>query len=203
MMNESYCENHNLLREMFVRLLYRILQTVKIHRENNQMVVESCEKFIILIRKLSSTQNNLTLQVMRGKLYIDEEKLLYRRENITLYDQMTAYLERRGLQGLRFYQNHLKEDDNRQILNAAVALNDSKHQKNPYEWLNLRLKEYGVSWLSIITPEIIDRKQRQDKSGRLLKTYSYALASVEEIVNKLSVQNRAGIGKPAGCSEHG
>ncbi len=191
----DYSEKDHFFQEMFVRLFYRILHIVKIHHENNQMIVESCEKFIRLIRKLGNKQGELILQSVRGKLYIDEEKLIYRRENINIYDQMTAYLEKRGLQGLKFYTPHLKDDSIRDILDVAMILNCSEQQKEPPEWLDHQLQKHGLLWCGIIAPEIVMKKQREDKRERLLKTYTYALASVEEIVTKLSVQNRAGIGK--------
>jgi HD-GYP domain-containing protein (c-di-GMP phosphodiesterase class II) len=183
-----------LIREEFVRVFYKILQSLRIHRENNQLLTESVQSFIALLRQQGSGEGVITIRFVRGRLYFQEEKLLYRRETVNLFDNLMSYFEKRGLGGIRFYPR-IGSKDMTEVLVFAAILNQAEQKKEPLSWLIHEIQEEGFSWVEIVKPDAKSSESRRQKSERALKTYSYALESVQEITRKLSAGSRVGIGR--------
>lgn len=181
-------------REQFVRAFYKILQSLKIHRENNQLITESVQDFIRLLHRLGDDDGVLTIRFIRGRLRLQEEKLRYRRETVNLFDNLMSYFEKRGLGGIRFYPR-IGSKDMTEVLVFAAILNQAEQKKEPMSWLSHEIQEEGFSWVEIIKPDAKSSESRIQKSERALKIYAYALESVQEITRKLSAGSRVGIGK--------
>ncbi|HAO20939.1 MAG: hypothetical protein BWK80_44585 [Desulfobacteraceae bacterium IS3] len=181
-------------REQFVRSFYKILQSLKIHRENNQLLTESVHDFIELLHRIGDEQGSLTIRFIRGRLWLQEEKLLYRRETVNLFDNLMSYFEKRGLGGIRFYPR-IGSKDMTEILVFAAILNQAEQKKDALSWLTHEIQEEGFSWVEIIKPDAKSSGSRVQKSEKALKTYAYAIESVQEIAQKLSAGSRVGIGK--------
>jgi len=187
-------QNQNLLNEAFIKAFFRLLRTVKIHKENNQSIIRCAEEFTCLINKQKTDKNNIILRFKDKRIYLQDEKLLYLRKNINLYDTVYEYFKKREIGGFNFNisQNMIPL---KQLMAFARMLNSSKQHNNPLKWLEESIEKNKISsWVNILDnfekkPETNSRKEQ----GR--KNYSYVMASVKEISQKLSTQNQAGIHK--------
>lgn len=193
-MNTNSEKERILLGENLIGTLYRLVQTVKIHQDNNQLLIECAENFIHTVAQWGLNEDHVTIRLSRGRFYLQDEKLLYRRENLDLIHTMLDYFGKRELRGIRFYTT-LKDSSPEQVLTFARLLNYAEREEEPLAWLGQKLEE-GFPWAQIVygptesLPEdAYERKQR----GR--KTYSCALTSLKEVTQKLSSQRRAGVRK--------
>jgi len=183
-----------LLNHAFIKAFFRLLRTVKIHKENNQSIIKCAEEFSRLMNKQKTDKNNVILRFKDKKIYLQDEKLIYQRKNINLYDTVYEYFKKREIEGFNFdiSQNMIPLE---QLMAFARMLNRSKQYNNPLKWLEESIKINKIScWVKILhdsekKPDTNSRKER----GR--KNYSYVLASVKEVSQKLLAQNHAGIHK--------
>ena len=96
----SALEDHVLLSENLFTAFYKMVQAVRIHRDNNQLVIQSAEHFIRAVNRFGVDESRLTIQIISGRFYLQQEKLHYRRETANLINNALGYFEKRGLHGL-------------------------------------------------------------------------------------------------------
>ena len=63
---------------------YKMVQAVRIHRDNNQLVIQSAVYFIQAVNRFDGDESRLTIQIISGRFYLQQEKLVYRRETANL-----------------------------------------------------------------------------------------------------------------------
>ncbi|GBC63395.1 hypothetical protein DENIS_4389 [Desulfonema ishimotonii] len=184
-----------LLGEEFIRAFYRLTQTVKIHRENNRLLIGCAENFVRSFEELDPREDHLFLQQINDRLYFQGEKLLYRQETVSLFDKVQVYFRNRKLRGIRFYQP-VRNASFRQILSFARLLNRSEQQQAPGKWLDRTLAKAGLSWAEIVCDEKNKPAgNQQERRERARKIYSRVRSSVEEVAMKLARNGRPGLGK--------
>ena len=88
-----YGDTSLLPAEEFLGALHSLVQTVKIHNENNQLVVNCITRFMNAITKLLEDSDDLTVQVAKGRFYIQEEKLVHRRTTSNMVDVALKYFD--------------------------------------------------------------------------------------------------------------
>ena len=177
-----------------IKALHQVINTVRIHQDNNQLVKESVAEFHRVVSGMSK-EEDLQIQIWRGRFYIQGEKLLYRKETFPIINEMLEYFPQRGLGGLHFlpaFTEALPED----LIAFTRLLNDSVSQEDPPEWLDKMLREKGFSWVKVL------REQKESPPDLVLKrkekakqVYIDAVVTVKEVANKISHQGIAGVRK--------
>lgn len=181
--------------EIFLRSLYRLTQTVKIHQDNNQLLIDGTQDFVKSMTPWWVEEDYLTIKVSRGRFLLENEKLLYHRKNINMIQEMVRYFEQRHLQGLRFH-NPVKDCSFEEILSFVRMLNHAESQSNPRKWLVQRLEEESFLWVEIVQDsQVVSEKQDLARREIVRRTYSYALSSLKDVSEKITSQRRAGTRK--------
>jgi len=141
--------------EELLASLHSLVQNVKIHHVNNNLVISSVTRFLQAVGALLEDSEDVTVQVAKGSFFVMEEKLGYRRGSAFLVDNMLKYFDQRGLMGFRLYPA-IAGASTEEIVDFAKKLNDSARQKNPMDWLVLRLEETKIQWVAILQPEVME-----------------------------------------------
>jgi len=188
-------QESNFQGESFLLAFYRLIQTVKIHQDNNHLLIERTEDFITSLAPWWVDGEYFTIKVSRGRFLLEDQKLLYRRENVNLTHEMLSYFEQRNLQGLRFHHT-VKDCAFEEILSFIRILNQAERQSGPMEWLVQQLDEMSFSWVDIIQgPQIDSEDLDLERREMARRAYSYALSSVKEVSGKIISQRHVGTRK--------
>ncbi len=183
-----------LAKEAFIKSLYSLTQIVKIHQENNQLVIDVIDDFLRSARRFINEDGYLSVQIIRGRIFIQDEALLYRAETVRLYEQVVKYFTHRHITGLRF-EKGAEAASRKQILSFARMLNASEKREDPETWLSEALDRSGYAWIGLITESEGTEDTREDKREKAMKTYSFAVASTREIARRIAGSERAGVRK--------
>ena len=143
--------NERLLGQHFVQALNNLLSTARIHQDNNRLLVQCVEQFLELGRQLLRDNDEITLLVAVGGFYLQEEKVIFRRNAAGLIRKMLTFFEERQLDGLKFYQN-LSYAALEDITAFARVLNASGRQEEPVAWLMEQTGADRFRWVDIIDP---------------------------------------------------
>jgi HD-GYP domain-containing protein (c-di-GMP phosphodiesterase class II) len=177
-----------------IRTLHQVIKAVKIHQDNNQLVREGVSELHRLVSEMSE-QQDLQIQIWRGRFYIKGEKLLYSKETFPIINEMLEYFPQRGLGGLHFLPA-LTEVPPDNLIPFTRLLNDSVSQENPPEWLEKMLQEKGFSWMKILKeqkespPDLVLKRKEKARQA-----YIDAVVTVKEVAKKVSHQGIAGVRK--------
>jgi HD-GYP domain-containing protein (c-di-GMP phosphodiesterase class II) len=168
-----------------IKSFYHIVSTLRIHKDNNQLIRESVTRFSSVMTQLTEGQS-LVLQAWRGRFYIQGEKLLYQRENFHIMNEMLEYFSRRSITGLTF-EASFKDVSPDDFLAFARLLNQSVAQEDPPGWLERQLGTTGFLWVEIsrdeeATPQKADARRK----AKARYTYFQALNTVKEVGVKAS-----------------
>ena len=79
---------------------------------------------------------------------MQEEKLIFHRENISLIRETVEYFEKRMIMGLRF-NRFISEASFEQILEFLRLLNNLTAEEESLIWLVSKLKDKAFSWVEI------------------------------------------------------
>jgi HD-GYP domain-containing protein (c-di-GMP phosphodiesterase class II) len=191
-------ESHNqrkVLGERFLRTFHRLIHSVKIHQDNNALLIECAKEFLGTLVYWWQEEEYLKIHISRGRFFLQDEKLLYRRQNVNLIEEMYSYLEKRKLGGLVFHST-LEHSSFEQLWGFIRVLNDAERQEHPFVWLSEKLNGGAFPWVELLPPGGGDSQARDLKRReRAKRTYAYALASVRDVTQKLTSQGGAGVRK--------
>ena len=201
---------HAMRNENLFTAFYKMVQAVRIHRNNNQLVIQSAEYFIHAVNRFGVDESHLTIQIISGRFYLQQEKVLYRRETANLINNALDYFEKRGLHGLSL-STALQSEDLREMLLFAQLINQAESRKNPSGWLEAQMSEKGLEWVEILPEPDSDSIHNlegndsltitmdADQEAKIIKTaevaYAGSLASLKEVIGKVSDDRPAGIRK--------
>jgi HD-GYP domain-containing protein (c-di-GMP phosphodiesterase class II) len=184
----------------FLHSFYSLLQAIKIHDDNNKLVVEGVNKFTANLVSCME-EDDIAIKASKGRLFIEEEKLPYSRSSKNLIDKMVRYFDARNLEGLRF-NNSAQEASPKDILILMRSLEDAGHKEKPVEWLNGRLEHHTLFWVEVLQRMSVPEEDEPpiesgevDHRERAKKDYSYVMASFKEVAKKVSTKNRVGMRK--------
>ena len=202
-----------LLSENLFTAFYRLVQAVRIHQDNNQLVIQSAEYFIHAINRCGADESHLTIQIISGRFYLQHEKVLYRRETANLINNALIYFEKRGLHGLSL-STAIQRKDLSEVLLFAQLMNQAESRKDPSGWLEAQMSEKGLDWVEILPdpdPDSIPNLEGNDsltitmdamaadQEDKAVKTaeiaYAGSLTSLKEVIGKVSDNRPAGIRK--------
>ena len=138
-----------ILFEALLANFYRLIQAVKIHTSTNPIVAKSLQEFIETVHQLASDESRLTIRIMDGRLFFQEEPLNYRSENSNLIANVIQYFEIRRLHGLSL-STTLQLNEHAALLVFATLLNASVSQDNPEQWLEQQIQKMNFDWVEIL-----------------------------------------------------
>jgi HD-GYP domain-containing protein (c-di-GMP phosphodiesterase class II) len=138
----------------------------------------------------------LSIQIWRGRFHFQGEKLIYRRENYTIINEMLEYFSQRGLGGICFllsFKKALPED----IIAFMHLLNDSAKQEDPAGWLDSALEKNNYSWVELYRKQDesrISQDQEQPseqtpgmkRNKKARNMYFHAMGTVRDVTEKAS-----------------
>lgn len=192
------------LHEDFLRTFYKLVYMAKIHQDNNQLLMECLDDFMQVIDRLFLDDDQITIQISRGNIYLQDEKLHYRREIESLMNNFLHYFEKRNLQGLRF-SSFIQDASAKEFLSFSRTLNNTEQQEDPLNWLVEQLENQGLLWAEVVheedtlpveqTDETDPQDQVQKRKEKARQCYFLALDSLKEVAQKISSQKKAGVRK--------
>ncbi len=190
------------LFEEFLQSFFSLLQALRIHGDNNKLVVDGVIKFSNNLARTMEGES-LAIKASKGLLFIEEEKLPYTKRSKNLIDNMVHYFDARNLEGLRFF-NDIKQASPENILKFMRLLEAAGHEKKPVDWLIAELDLNNLIWVEILQKISKPEEEEQDTESddtdslrreRARKDYTYSLSSFKEIAGKVSGKQRVGIRK--------
>jgi HD-GYP domain-containing protein (c-di-GMP phosphodiesterase class II) len=177
--------------ESLFQAFYRLLQTVLIHRDNNQLVKACLQTFHETLWKMGPDLD-LKILVSGGRVYVQGERLHFRRDLVRLLSAVVDFFHRRGLDGLVFHPQ-VRTAPLDDILTFIRLLINAVRQENPQEWLNSTVR---FPWVTIVHGAKLERRiSEENLRKQARKTYMNALASVKEVSQKITFQGNAGVRK--------
>ncbi len=192
------------LSEEFLKTFNRLVYMVKIHQVTNPLLTECIDDFKKTVDRLLMEDDQVIVQVSRGNVVLQNEKLIHRREIGQLMNNILQYFESRDLQGLCFYHS-IQEAPAEEIIAFSRLLNDSEQHEKPREWFGEQLEHLGIVWVEIAHKQ--DELSMEQDTGtealdeeKLLKakakeSYFYALNSIKEVAEKITTQKKVGVRK--------
>jgi len=200
--------DHVLLSENLFTAFYKMVQAVRIHRDNNQLVIQSAEYFIQAVNRFDGDESHLTIQIISGRFYLQQEKVLYRRETANLINNALIYFEKRGLHGLSL-SIAIQREDLREVLIFAHLMNKAASRNDPSGWLEAQISDRGLAWVEIISEPDSDGihnlegtdsltiSMDANQENKVIKTaevaYAGSIASLKEVIGKVTDNRPAGI----------
>ena len=200
--------DHVLLSENLFTAFYKMVQAVRIHRDNNQLVIQSAVYFIQAVNRFDGDESRLTIQIISGRFYLQQEKLVYRRETANLINNTLVYFEMRGLHGLSL-STVIQRKDLNEVLIFAHLMNKAASRNDPSGWLEAQISDRGLDWVEIISEPDSDSihnlegtdsltiSMETDQENKVIKTaevaYAGSIASLKEVIGKVTDNRPAGI----------
>ena len=197
-----------LLSENLFTAFYKMVQAVRIHRDNNQLVIQSAVYFIQAVNRFDGDESRLTIQIISGRFYLQQEKLVYRRETANLINNTLVYFEMRGLHGLSL-STVIQRKDLNEVLIFAHLMNKAASRNDPSGWLEAQISDRGLDWVEIISEPDSDSihnlegtdsltiSMDADQENKVIKTaevaYAGSIASLKEVIGKVTDNRPAGI----------
>jgi hypothetical protein len=168
--------------EQLFHALHRMIQNAALHMDNNRLLLECVDDFIRAVQENAVDGEPVTIQISRGRFYLNGEKLLYRRSAGYFIHKLLEDFGKIGFHGLRFHPS-LAACPTPEILAVTRLLGDAPGQKKPLEWFAEQVLEYEFSWF-----ELLQHAQTSSAEGarlnreRSMGSYSGALSSLRNAV---------------------
>ncbi len=227
-------KNEPPLPQQLLQEFHVLLGSARLYQDNNRLLVASVQHFIATIKRLTREEAEVTLLCRSGGFYLQQDKLVYRRDATGLVQAMLLFFDRRGLNGLRFYST-IVDAPLSHITTFARLLDRAEEKEDPHSWLMAQLEKHhfpwvkhvsapGMSFAEALAPEesapedqagqkndaktevkpdaqagrdiFVAEAQRWQRRTDAIKTYTYAMLSLQEVAQKVSANRRASINKP-------
>ncbi|HHD64226.1 MAG TPA: HD domain-containing protein [Desulfobulbaceae bacterium] len=140
-----------LLGQKFIQALNNLLSTARIHQDNNRLLIECVESFIEIVGRLLQEEDEVTLLVSVGGFYLQQEKILFRRNAGGLVRKMLSFFEERQIDGLKLYQS-VTYASLKDITSFARTLNSCARKEDPFHWLSSEMAGDRFPWVEVIDP---------------------------------------------------
>lgn len=174
--------------------LYRMIQTVKIHKDNNQLVKSCLAKFKQIISR-ADMEEDLSILISDGQFYIQGEKVRYRHHLIRLINALVEFFERREIGGLLFHPT-VKNATLGELLAFVRLLIHCSKQTDSSTWLSEKVGADRFSWVSIVSQdEVTQRDIDPDLRNKAQNAYAHAISSLKQVAQKTQLQGYAGVRK--------
>ena len=179
--------------EMLIQNFYRMIQAVRIHKDNNQLVKVCVERFRQTISRLS-LEEELKVWISEGRFFVQTERLHYRKELVRIIHAMLDFFSRRALQGVCF-SPQISEVPQEEIVAFVRILIQSVEKAAPASWMEKQIEIAKWPWLRILKGTESPAISEMDLKERARNTYFHALSSLKDVVQRVAGQGHAGIRK--------
>jgi HD-GYP domain-containing protein (c-di-GMP phosphodiesterase class II) len=193
MKSQQSKERITALEENFVIVFYRLFQSIKLYQHNSHIVKESAAQFMKELKKLIGNEE-CTIIFSKGLICVQGDKLTFRRENLAVFQRMLDIFEQRGLEGLIFHPE-IKDISSEELLTFFNLLIEAETHDNPWDWLEQQKKTGNYPWVDFKQTLEKPKKETGDLRNKTRTAYWQANASVKEVTQKLSLNNKAGVRK--------
>jgi HD-GYP domain-containing protein (c-di-GMP phosphodiesterase class II) len=191
MAGTGYLEAKSTWEEGLFQSLYRMVQTVRIHQDNNHLVKLCLSQFKEMVSR-PNLQEDITVQISDGRFYVGDEKVQYRKELTRIIETMLDFFKRRDLTGLRIHPS-VKEVDLDDLLGFVRLLIHSAEKDDPAAWLLHETEETKHSWVTILRGNGLKPRRAGDLREKAKSTYFSAMNSIKDVAQKISRQGNAGV----------
>ncbi len=137
--------------QQFIQVLNNLLSTASIHQDNNRLLIQCVDSFLEVVGRLLAEEDEITLLVAVGGFYLQQEKIIFKRNAAGLVRKMLTFFEERQLDGLKIYQN-VTYASLSEITAFARILNKCGRQENPFHWLSVETAGDKFPWVEVIDP---------------------------------------------------
>lgn len=174
-----------LLGGKLIKAFSQVVNTARIHQDNNQLIRESVAQFLAVFTKLSGGED-VTIRIWRGRFHVQEEKVLFQREIHQIINEMSDYFSQRDIGGLCFYSSFTKVSPE-DFMAFTRYLNEAVRHQNAFNWLEQQIIEKGYSWVVIYRKQE-DTSQEPDMMQKEKARHAYfnALTTVKDVAEKAS-----------------
>jgi len=191
----SRLSQQNQLREECVKAFYSLIRAARIHQANNQLIVQAAKEFVRTVVQLSKDAGEVSIQFMGRRIYVQEKKLIFRPETVTLFDGIIDYFDKRAIQGIRIYPA-VKDIRGAELLEFIRLLNDADKQDRPQEWLLSQATSDKYPWMELLQKAAgAEAADDDNRKNRGLRSYAHVLGSVQEIARKLTTRQSTGLNR--------
>lgn len=190
---QQHLKSHTSEESLFLAL-YRLIQSIKLHQDNNQMVKLCLTEFKKTISNINQ-DDELEILSFEGQFYINGERLRYRKQHVSVIQALLDFFSQRGLSGLGFDPS-VRNVSSNDILAFVRLLSRSAEASEPANWLVQKVEDARFSWVSILQEKDSKRSNHDpDLREKATSTYFQALNSVKEVAERISSQGSAGVRK--------
>jgi HD-GYP domain-containing protein (c-di-GMP phosphodiesterase class II) len=172
--------------------LFRMIQAIKIHRDNNQLVKLCLTAFQKTMSRLG-IETDVSIQISDGRFFVQGERIQYRKEVMRLINRMLQFFQRRALEGLLIHPA-VKEISQDELLAFVRLLVQCEEKTDPAAWLLDQTKDGKFPWVTILKGAV-KRSSIENLREKAKSTYFHAMNSVREVAQRISYQGSAGIRK--------
>jgi len=193
--------------EQLLHALHSLTNMVRIYQGNNQLVHNCLDKFLKSLTPLATDGEEISVELQNGRFFINDEKLLRRRGAAEhLLGGFFEFLTARGISELRFLPAVL-DAPMETLVAFAILLNECGEKPDCPAWLAQQLRQSGIDWVRIGAAmekpdgsgsggETGERRRLESPGKRSpRKIYTYALRSLRDVAQKISVNQRVGMRK--------
>ncbi|HOS97032.1 MAG TPA: HD domain-containing protein [Deltaproteobacteria bacterium] len=174
-----------LLGGKLIRCLYQLIHSSRIYQDNNQLIIDGVSQCVATLVDLSR-EGEVTIQVWRGRFYVNGEKLLYQRDTIAITNELAEYFIQRQIGGLRFLVT-TRDDLQGNFMAFVRLIDESQKHDDPPAWLDYQAQAKGIHWVEV------SRKLEEKPADlephlkeKALDAYFHALNMVKEVADKAS-----------------
>ncbi len=185
----------NRVREECVKTFYSLIRAARIHQANNQLIVQTAKEFVRTIALLTKDSEDVSIQFMGRRIYVQEKKVIFRPETVALFDNIIDYFDKRAIQGLRIYPS-IKDIKGAELLGFIRLLNEAERYNQPQEQLLSHTTSGQYPWVELLRkPSGTEAPGEESRKNQGLKSYAHVLGSVQEIAQKLTTKQSAGLNR--------
>lgn len=173
--------------------LFRMIQSIRIHQDNNQLVKLCLSGFRETVLRLDLDED-ITVQISEGRFYVQGEKIQYRKELMRLINGMLQFFQRRALEGLRIHPS-VKQISQDELLVFMRLLVQCEEKSDPASWLLDQAKGDRFPWVTVLRGTEVKRRPAENLREKAKSTYFHAMNSIRDVAQRISYQGYAGIRK--------
>ena len=181
--------------ERFLILLFRTIQSIKLHEDGNELVREAVTQLMNAASEILA-EGEFTMLILDGGYYVQGRRFRYHRKTGKVIQALLDTFTDRGLYGFTFHSTLLAAQPV-EILKFLRYLMQSFSMENPHEWLLQKLSDPQFAWVELLD-EVMAKQLRQEAPDNILRareTYQKSIASIKEVTRRLGQGSHAGIWK--------
>lgn len=181
---------------MVLGSMYRLLQTVRIHQDNNKLVLSGARGFSRDVARVLVDSGEATIQMQRGQLFFQGNRVVARADAVHLVHNLQQLFDNLGISGIRLLGEAASIPPQDLAATFRLFMWGLKRQ-NPFEELTNKLIESGVFWMELLSPseEVPVIEATEETKDQAIRTYGVALASLKSIGKKVASRKKSGVGK--------